>query len=194
MVAREAKQRHRRIRAFLTEPPRTLAKRLVTSNPWLCEEIGLNFDAWAKPVLKAQGLSGATLYLVGSAATGFSLRAEYPGRLFRKVGDTEGPSDLDLGVVDKKLFESCWRKMVESERGINSYLDVRDRAHVYWGRIDGHKLPYRAHLRITLRELQNAVRRSREFRGYPATVRIYRHLDDLIGYIEYSIRVLARSI
>ena len=194
MVATEEQQRRERIQAFLTETPKTLAEHLVTSNPWLCEEIGVDFAVWAKPMLRAHHLSSATLYLVGSAATGFSLRAEQAGRSFRKVGGIKRPSDLDLGIVDEELFDSCWNKMIQWERGINCYLEALDRAHVYWGRIDRHKLPERAYLRITLRDLQNAVTRSREFRGYPASVRVYRHRDDLLGYLEYSIQVLMRSI
>ncbi len=196
MVATEEQQRRGRIQTFLTETetPRTLAERLVASNPWLCEQIGVDFAEWAKPVLRDHGLPGATLHLVGSAATGFSLRAEQAGRSFRKVGGIKRPSDLDLGIVDEKLFDSCWTKMIQWERGINCYLEVLDRAHVYWGRIDRGKLPERAYLRIALLDLQNAVTRSREFWGYPASLRVYRHRHDLIGYLEYSIQVLMRSV
>lgn len=194
MVSTEQQQHRERIQAFLTENPRTLAERIVTSNPWLCEQIGVDFAVWAKPVLKTHRLSSATLYLVGSAATGFSLRAEQAGRPFKRAGGIKRPSDLDLGIVDKELFDSCWNKMIQWERGISCYLETLDRAHVYWGRIDRHKLPERAYLRITLRDLQNAVTRSREFRGYQASVRVYRHRDDLLGYLEHSIQVLMRSI
>lgn len=193
MVAGEAQEDRRRVQAFLTETSRTLAERLVSSNPWLCEELGFDLAAWAKPVLKAEGLPRATLHLLGSGATGFSLRAEQAGRLFRKIGDSDGPSDLDLGVVDEKLFDSCWSKMIQWERRISCYLEVSDRSHVYWGRIDRNKMPKRGRMIITLRNLQNTVTRSRQFRGYPANVRVYRHLDDLVGYVEYSIQVLARS-
>ena len=53
MVATEEQQRRGRIQTFLTETetPRTLAERLVASNPWLCEQIGVDFAEWAKPVL-----------------------------------------------------------------------------------------------------------------------------------------------
>ena len=177
MVATEARRRRGRITAFLTESPRTLAERLITSNPWLCDQIDVDFTAWAKPLLRDHGLPGATLYLLGSAATGFSLRAEQPGRSFKRVGGTKRPSDLDLGIVDEELFDSCWNKMIQWERGINCYLGNFDRAHVYWGRIDRHKLPERTYLRITLLGLQNAVTSSREFRGYPASIRVYRTRD-----------------
>ena len=194
-VAKETAQHRRaRVEAFLTTPSRTLAERLVTSNPWLCDELGFDLAAWARPVLEAQGLPHATLHLMGSAATGFSLRAEQAGRPFRQVGDTERPSDLDLGVVDEELFDSCWSAMLQEERGIAHYLDRWTRTQVYWGRIDNHTLPAHASLKTTLRDLQNAVTRSREFRGYPASVRVYRHLDDLIGYTEHSIQTLTRSI
>ncbi len=135
----------------------------------------------------------ATLHLMGSAATGFSLKAEQAGRPFKQIGDRERPSDLDLGVVDDGLFESCWSAMLNEERIVAHYLTVNKRAFVYWGRIDPYNLPARASLRITLRGLQNAVTRCREFRGYPASIRVYRHLDDLIGYTEHSIQALAKE-
>ena len=190
----EARHRRARVKAFLATTSRTLAERLVNSNPWLCDELGIDLAAWATPMLEAQGLPQATLHLMGSAATGFSLRTEQAGRPFRQIGDTERPSDLDLGVVDEELFDSCWSAMLQEERGIAPYLAPRTRAHVYWGRIDNRNLPARVSLRSTLRGLQDAVTRSREFRGYPASVRVYRHLDDLIGYTEHSIQTLVRSI
>ena len=187
-------QRRRQIKAFLADEPRTVAKRIVTSNPWLCDQIGVDFSAWSKPVLQHHGWPTATLHMVGSAATGFSLRADQAGRRFRKIGGTQHPSDLDLGIVDDNLFDTCWDKMIQWERGINHYLSVHDRAHVYWGRIDRAKLPGRAYLRVTLRSLQNSVTRSREFRGYPASVRVYKHHDDMVGYIVNSIHALRRSV
>ena len=194
MVLATKPQHRRNIQEFLVDDPRIIAERIVTSNPWLCDQIGVNFSAWSRPLLQSNGFHKATLHMVGSAATGFSLRAEQPGRSFRKIGGNRQPSDLDLGIVDNNLFDTCWKKMIQWERGINQYLDVRDRAHVYWGRIDRHKLPYRTYLRVTLRNLVNAITRSREFRGYPASVRIYRHHDDIVGYIENSIHILSRSI
>lgn len=194
--AKEAKHQRARVEAFLatTPTPRALAERLVSSNPWLCDELGFDLAAWARPLLDAQGLPHATLHLMGSAATGFSLRACQAGRPFRQTDHTEGPSDLDLGVVDETLFDSCWDAMLQEERGVDHYLEVCERARVYWGRIDDHRLPDRSSIRANLRELQNAVRRSRQFRDYPASVRVYRQLDDLIGYTQNSLRALARSI
>lgn len=83
MAATELRRRNERIQAFLSETPRVLAERLVASNPWLCRQIGVNFAQLATPLLQAHNLPRATLYLLGSAATGFSLSAEKAGRSFR---------------------------------------------------------------------------------------------------------------
>lgn len=84
--------------------------------------------------------------------------------------------------------------MVQWERGSHPYIGDPIRARVYWGRIDRHTLPERTAQRVRLRNLVNAVTQSREFRGYPASIRVYRRRDDLLGYLEHSINFLSRSI
>lgn len=192
MVGKQTRNRPSYFRAFLQGSPRALAECLLTTNPWLCDQVEIDFAAWAKPLLRDHDLPSAALYLLGSAATGFSLKAEQPGRPFKRIGGTRSPSDLDLGMVDEALFDSCWNEMTREERGICHYLEDWDRIHVYWGIIDDYKLPARAKLKITLRNLQNAITSSPEFRGYPASIRVYRTHDDLIGYLESSIQRLRR--
>lgn len=194
MATAEQQLRRKRIQGFLSESPRDLAERLVTANPWLCRQMKVDFSELTEPLLRAQDLPRAKLYLVGSAATGFSLSAEKAGRSFKKTGGFEKPSDLDIGIVDEDLFESCWNEMVEWERQSYHYLEDTNRVHVYWGRIDRHRLPERAATKVRLQNLLNAVEQSPEFRGYPTSIRVYRRRDDLIGYLEHSIHVLSRRI
>ena len=71
MATAEQQRRRKRIQGFLSESPRDLAERLVTSNPWLCRQMKVDFSELTEPLLRAQDLPRAKLYLVGSAATGF---------------------------------------------------------------------------------------------------------------------------
>ena len=184
-----------RVVDFLSDDSSALAIRVIDNNPWFCERGGFKLETWSAPLLHDQGLESATLHIVGSAATGFSLHPGKAGRPFRMSGGVESPSDIDMAIVDDTLFRSCWDEMVGFERRpIYTYLEGNDRERVYWGRIDDHRLPYRAHMRTALRVLVDAVRRSAEFRGYPASVRVYRRHEDLLQYMVWGVQKLRKSI
>lgn len=184
-----------RVVAFLSDDSTVLARRVVHQNPWFCQQLGLDLEVWSRALLDAHGLETATLRLIGSAATGFSLSPEKAGRVFRKVGGVHTPSDLDMALVDETLFRTCWDEMVGLERRAGQhYLVTADREHVYWGRIDDHRIPYRARARAVVRTLIDAVRRSPEFRGYPTNIRIYRRHEDLLHYVVRCLQLLVRRI
>ncbi len=168
----------------------------MTGNPWLCDQLGVDWREWSRTLLDGHGYTDATLHLVGSAATGFSLSPEKAGRPFRRLGGVGAPSDLDIALIDGDLFRSCWNEMVSWERssGGASYLLGHDRERVYWGRIDDHRVQNRSAVRIKVRMLIDACRRSSEFRGYPASLRVYRRQEDLVHYVVRGLQALGRTV
>lgn len=183
-----------RIAAMLSEDLATVSARITDDTPWLCTELNIDWRSWSKDLLASHNLNRATLHLIGSAALGFSLSPEKAGRPFRKTGGVETPSDLDLAIVDNALFHSCWDEMVTLERNVRtSQLSQTDREHVYWGRIDDHRVPQRTNARTTVRTLIDKFRRAPEFRGYPASLRVYRRRDDLFHYVFRGLQFLGRT-
>lgn len=184
-----------RVRSFLSGDLLDLAGRVVTENPWLFVQLGVDLQSWSKAFLNGVGLSSASLHVVGSASVGFSLSPEKAGRPFRRVGGMNPPSDIDLAVIDKKLFTECWNEMLHHERlGQPRYLHDSDRIHVYWGRVDDRRVPHRASSRRLMRTLTDSVRRSAECRGYPMSIRVYRREEDLTYYLVDRLRHLRSEI
>jgi hypothetical protein len=183
-----------RVVALLAEDSRVLAERVVDRNPWICARLGVDLAVWAPPLLAAHGLQGATLRIIGSGATGFSLDVDKAGQPFRRVGGGAEPSDLDVAVVHQGLFDECWDDMVEFDRFSRLATRPWNREGVYWGHIDDYCVPDRSGARRRLRDLANAIRRSPTFRGYPCNVRMYRSREDLLGYVTSSIKKLERSV
>ena len=183
-----------RARIFVADDSLRLATGIIDSNPWLCDQVGVQLDVWALPLLARHGLTAATLHLVGSAAVGFSLKAEQPGRPFRRIGGGARPSDLDVAIVCAPLFDDCWSEMANFDRQTRWTSDPQDRQAVYWGHIDHQHLPDRAQGRRKLQTIANEIRKSVAFRDYPCTIRVYRKRSDLMGYVRHSIFVLERSI
>jgi len=185
-----------RVLQYLSKDASLLAAGLVDRNPWLCNQLDVDLATWSRPILEGQGLKKATLRIMGSAATGFSLAPEKAGRPFRTISGMDRPSDLDFAIVDEKFFTGCWNEMVGSERhGGGPCHPNRDyKMHVYWGRIDDYYIPYRTRPKIVLRQLLGEIGRSPEFRGYPASIRIYRRREDLLECVLSGIRFLRRKL
>jgi len=181
--------------ALLARDHQEVARDMVNGNPWLCQQVNVEWASWSSEFLKSRGMARAGLFLVGSAAFGFSLDPEKAGRPFRRIGGMSRPSDLDLAVTDERLFKECWQDLVADERGMPvPRRDSRHRAGVYWGRIDGWGLPGRAGSNAQVRALLDAVRRSKEFRGYRVSLRIYRRQEDLHHYLVHMLNALEREI
>lgn len=183
-----------RAREYLAHNSAVLAKNLLEDNPWLCKQLGVEWAAWSRSLLEELGLKRATLHLMGSAAIGFSLSPDKPGRRFRTVGTTDGPSDLDIALVDDSFFHACWNEMLRRDRRERFASGAHERECVYWGRIDDHRVPNRSPSRMQVRTLLDSCRRSPEFRGYPVSLRIYRRRDDLLGYLVSSLSALERTL
>lgn len=182
--------------AYLASAPvATLAAALLDQNPWLCSQLDVHFSTWSDSLLVRLKRPRAALFLVGSAALGFSLHPEKAGRPFRMLRQSKAPSDLDLALVDLDLFDCAWREAKKTDRLGNS-LGVRpvDRKNVYWGRMEPRILPKRTRPSVALLEIRDSIRRSAEFRGYPASIRLYRERSDLESYTAWSLTNLARGL
>lgn len=105
------------------------------------------------------------------------------------------PSDLDLALVDVALFDEAWSAMKSDDLNGNfSGVTDRERKNVYWGRIAEEVVPKRTPAALGIRSLSDAVRRTSTFRGYGASVRIYREAADLESYTVWSLGELERGL
>src|SRR6266487_4096100 len=78
---------------------------LLTRIPWIFHNDALLYSSWRSAVARGAGVNANAVYLVGSAATGYSLSPTQPGREFRPLNSTSGrPSDIDIAIVDSQLF------------------------------------------------------------------------------------------
>lgn len=171
-----------------------LANQILRRAPWYSNQVGLDFVSWSRDLLAVQGFSNtAVLHLVGSAANGFSLSPEKPGSPFRMLPTDDNPSDLDFCLVDQKLFSQMWNSMVKEDHLLGAHLTPDPvRIRVYWGRIEQYAAPQRE--RARLRYLSDAIRRTPEFRGYKASIRVYRRRRDLKGYTLSCLARLRKAI
>src|SRR5579864_7616044 len=72
--------------------------------PWIFDA-DEDHQAWRASVAGELGLGPDSIYIVGSAATGFSLSPLKPGRPFRQLGGAdEQTSDIDIALIDSSLF------------------------------------------------------------------------------------------
>lgn len=175
-------------------PAEHLADRIIQGMPWFCDQVGIDFHNWSRDILAATGFPKASvLCLVGSAANGFSLSPEKAGAPFRMLQPDIKPSDLDFCLVDPSLFVQAWNSMIREDHLVGLHLrndSVRGR--VYWGRIEQNEIP--RDQRAIMRKLIDAIRRTPEYRGYPASIRLYRRHEDLQGYTVWCLAKLKKAI
>lgn len=160
---------------------------------------------------RAAGVNANAIYLVGSAATGYSLSPTHPGRAFRPVTSASvRPSDIDIAIVDSKLFELAWNTVIKFDRRgglsrliretygydperINSDLSEM-RRNVYWGAISHAYAVSGTQFAQVLLLLFAATTRSKPFVGHPPKARIYRRREDLVSYHEQSLQVTKENL
>ena len=150
--------------------------------PWILRARPEDYDGWRQVVAAAGGLPADAIWLVGSAATGFSLAPESLGRDFKDATDAS-PSDIDLAVVAESPFVAAWDTVLSFDRRRQFYRIGRSKARViediYQGHLDIFSIPPDTGAHRDLILIANAASRLRLFRGHRATVWTYRRLDDL---------------
>ena len=181
-------------------------KTLFSDTPWIFRGDASRYSEWRTTTARASGLTPDGIYLVGSAATGYSLSPFKPGREFRPIdpGVTH-KSDIDIAVVNDELFVNSWNSILRYDRArrlsgalsgawshkqpILQQID-RMRLNIYWGTIShAHTTQGSAESRV-LRTLFSATTREDPFQGYDIKARIYRRREDLLSYHEQSLQQL----
>jgi len=163
-------------------------RRLRSARPWLFGDDTSAFRAWQIAIRSALGKGSPGVYLVGSSMFGISLKPLAFGRPFREVGHSEGPSDVDIAVVDANLFTVAWNHIVDYSRFARAEIGhgrlpaqiqvVRNG--IYWGHVTPRDVPSSSEIVGRVRTACAAS--ERELSGHPATARIYRRFTDLVGY------------
>lgn len=154
--------------------------------PWIFRSNPVAFKDWREAVASEAGVDSAGVYLVGSAATGFSMAPEKYGRPFQ-LG-----SDLDVAIVDQGLFEGAWDRLVELHRigraRLGDQVGFVQRG-IYWGHISQDAVPSNSDSSRRVRAALNITTKQDLLRGRSAKMRLYRRRADLEGYHENGLRL-----
>lgn len=171
-----------------------LVRDMLDANPWFCERNSVDFSEFTEDLLSEHDRPHAELFLVGSAALGFSLAPTKAGRRFRPLGGDQPASDFDVAMVDATLFEEIWNSMTQRDREGARWSRERDHRNVYWGRIDQKRVPRRTSPRRLVLNISSGIRRAEPFRGHSTSVRVYRRRVDLHHYTKDGLRKTARDL
>ena len=178
-----------------TNIERYVDTRILDIVPWIFDGNLEAFCAWRNRIKEQTGMESDSLYVVGSAATGFSMSPNKAGRAFRAMS-TSSPdrSDVDLAIASEELFVAAWNTIVNLDRGFKysapGEFILRTRENIYWGHLGEKSIPRNTPASRQLLLLKTACTREPPFLGYPMSVRIYRRKVDLRGYQVWSVRKL----
>jgi hypothetical protein len=183
---------------------------VVEAVPWIFAGDKAQYDTWRRDAAAAVGLPSNAIYLVGSAAVGYSLSPFKPGRPFKPVGPAElNPSDIDIAVVDAPLFTGAWDQIVDHDRrralgrivsevgyrrGTLSDAMAKVRIDIYHGTVTDVYAPPGSLPASQLRTLFAATSRRNPFRGHQPRARLYRRLEDFMKYHEQSLKQLRAAL
>ena len=184
-------------------------KRLLNDIPWIFHADQTSYTKWRIEASKASDINADYIYLVGSAATGFSLNPLKAGQDFRPLKTSESwPSDIDIAIVDPGLFESAWntilsydrtlrmREVIVKESKERPFKDrlARLRLDIYWGTLSSTFTISGTEEARRIRALLAATTRLSPFQGYQTRARIYRRREDLISYHIQSMKRLLDNL
>ncbi len=178
---------------------------LLSRTPWIFQGNVTLFHNWRQAAARAAGINDDDIYLVGSAATGYSLSPLKLGKVFRHAKPGERyPSDLDIAIVNPGLFVTAWnillrfdrvgslRKLIRETQNFSLeelHTDIQQmRWNVYWGAISDQHVVSNTNVARVLRSLFSATTRTQPFIGHGPKARIYRRREDLVGYHEQSLQ------
>jgi hypothetical protein len=167
---------------------------LLSRVPWIFSADPDAFSRWRQTAAPEAGLEPEAVFLVGSAATGYSLSPRKAGRPFRPIGPSAAASDIDMAIVDATMFEAVWNNIVGNDRKralrrAGDYI-ARMRLDVYWGTISHSDALPGTDSAGRIRLLFAATTRQEPFVGHRVHARVYRRREDLVAYHEQSLRAL----
>jgi hypothetical protein len=186
---------------------RFVEEQLLGGIPWIFDRDAASFRSWRSEVASAAKLDSDSVYLVGSAATGYSLSPRKAGRPFKRIG-ANNASDIDIAVVDSTLFALMWNTIVaydrnrtllsalaeSSNRPLMPDRISRVRLQVYWGTVSSSdSLPGTTEAQ-RLRSLFAATSRREPFLGHAVRARVYRRRRDLIAYHVQSLQQVIETL
>lgn len=169
---------------------------VLNRRPWIFATDG-DYAVWQQLISTVLAEATVDIKIVGSAATGFSLHPEKAGRPFRALNGPEKSSDIDVALVNAKLFEGAWDAVIASDRQVSlggSKDTQRMRRNVYNGFLASHWVPQRTSAAQWLLRIQAAIGRIPPFRGYPLRFRAYRRLVDVYAYHTLSLQQLHSAL
>ena len=182
-----------------TDATRFVENRILSGVPWIFSGKQSDYDDWRSEVAAAAGIGASSVFLVGSAATGYSLSPYKAGRPFRSLADDpKRPSDIDIAIVDSELFTSTWDQLVGRDRKRLLGMAYKERLtmhrNVYFGCIPESYSATGTKPAGRFRALAAAASRRRPFRGLRAGSRVYRRREDLRAYHVQSLASLLEAL
>ncbi len=192
------KERNRLKRYLRSRSTEEIVDRLVSDVPWFFRRDPDAYEDWRQALAQDMPYSPSDVHIVGSAATGFSLNPEKPGRLFKEASHPRGPSDFDVAVVCSSLFVQAWELIVAYDRlgKLGFSIDIRalTRRGVYWGHINPRTIPLGTTPSRLFRAISAIGSRHPRTKGHPVRIRIYRQRGDLRGYQVNSLNGLRANL
>jgi len=167
--------------------------------PWIFEDDHNAYARWRNRIALEAGVEPNCLYVVGSAATGFSLSPQKAGRMFRTLSVSGADrSDIDVAVASEDLFLRAWNSILLIDRGSRPSglqgFRGKIRENVYWGHISEKAIPRNTSPSRQIRSMKTACTRESPFLGYSVSLRVYRRDVDLRGYQVWSVRKLRSTL
>lgn len=195
MNASIRKPNHKKVRDFLAgRTASAVADDLLDRNPWICEEEGVAFGPIGSRIVERLPDPNARAFVLGSASVGFSLSPLKAGASFRRSDGPDRPSDIDVAIVCNSTFLEIWREMLLEDFRSAGGVRTEARQNIYYGRSDQRDVPRRSAVAAEILSLRGEVRRHPVFASYPASIRMYRRVEDLKSYLCWSIRKLALEV
>jgi hypothetical protein len=175
-----------------------LRREVFDRTPWIFGDEGL-YNDWLESVSSSLKLRPASIQIVGSAATGYSLSPLKAGRPFQEIGAARSYfSDVDIAVTDSVLFENAWNTIILFDRRRRLRLSNDHRAKVrldvYWGAIGQRTVPMNTDPARRLLTIVSLLRSQPPVRGYEVSCRVYRRPEDLQAYHIDSLRQLREEL
>ena len=106
-------------------------------------------------------------------------------------------SDLDLAIVDGRLFHECWAATLYEDRRARLALGVEEKEKlmqdVYYGFVSDKVTPRSAKVFQRILALRSTCGRHPVSSGIRLSLRVYHRQDDFVGYQVASLRSLKRS-